>query len=220
MPVYGRFGDQLAAERLPMHVSAIVGPMGDERNGMQDKWAAYCKDAHIKSQIPTYKDNRFNALFETSAAVVTHHTDLVDFVTKIKVARNKNLKVASALLDLQDANVMAIVVALGITFVTITGPFWAMVTDASIHYLNLHNYIQPLHTKVQFWLDHPHDILTEDNSIFPDFPPKKDHPMLTKKKYELTNIFLAFHLSYTVHVLYIITFVQVSSNNNHFTITF
>ena len=68
--------------------------------------------------------------------------------------------------------------SLGITFVTTTGPFWAMVTDASIHYLNLHNYIQPLHTKVQFWLDHPHDILTEDNIIFPDFPPKKDHPRL------------------------------------------
>ena len=67
--------------------------------------------------------------------------------------------------------------SLGITFVTITGPFWAMVTDASIHYLNLHNYIQPLHGKVQFWLDHPHDILSEDNIIFPDFPPKKDHPM-------------------------------------------
>ena len=178
MPVYGRFGDQLAAERLPMHVSAIVGPMGDERNGVQDKWTAYCKDHHIKSQIPTYKDNRFNALFDTSAAVVTHHADLVDFVTKIKAAGNKNLKVASALLDLQDANVMAIEVALGITFVTITGPFWAMVLDLSIHYLNLHNYIQPLHTKVQYWLDHPHDILSQGNIIFPDFPPKKDHPMV------------------------------------------
>ena len=72
-----------------MHVSAIVGPMGDERNGVQYKWAAYCKDAHIKSQIPTYNDNRFNALFETSAAVVTHHTDLVDFVTKISRSKQE-----------------------------------------------------------------------------------------------------------------------------------
>ena len=74
MPVYGRFGDQLVAEHLPTQVSAIVGPTGDVRNGLQDKWAAYCKDTHIKNQIPTYKDNRFNALFETSAAVVTNHT--------------------------------------------------------------------------------------------------------------------------------------------------
>ena len=108
-----------------------------------------------------------------------------------------------------DANVMAIVVALGITFVTITGPFWAMVTDPSIHYLNLHNYIQPLHTKVQFWLDHPHDILTEDNNIFPDFPPRKDHPMLTNQKIRIDQHFSC--ISFIIHCTCVVHYYICSS---------
>ena len=88
---YGRFGKQPIATRLPRLACDILGPMGDEKNGVQDQWESYCMEHKIKSIIPNYKDNRFNALFESAATIIHHRLHIIDFITQLVAAGNKNL---------------------------------------------------------------------------------------------------------------------------------
>lgn len=46
--------------------SDTFGPAGDHL-GVCDRWEAHCTEHGIKSLIGNYQDNRFNALFQTSA---------------------------------------------------------------------------------------------------------------------------------------------------------
>ena len=117
----------------------VSRPVVEFAMGLRDVWEAYCSEHGIKSQIVNFKDNRFNGLFEVSSAICKHHSD---FVKLLKASDLSNGKVKGLLKDLQDPHLMAILGALAMLFVKITGPFWTVVTTTS--YIGLHQVIPNL----------------------------------------------------------------------------
>ena len=45
----------------------VLGPKGDEKNGCQDAWLAYCPISSQTSLVTSFKGNRFNNLFEAAS---------------------------------------------------------------------------------------------------------------------------------------------------------
>ena len=181
------FVKQNVAERTTRLTSDIVGPMGDQKNGVQDKWSAYCSAKGIKSNIPTYKDNRFNALFETAAAIVHHHKELVDFLQYVAKSGNKNGKVVSVREDLEDVKVMAVMKALAVTFIKVTGPYWDLVTSSNVEYLELYKFIKPIHEKVCLWIQSPDLILTDNITNLPSNASHPFHASVVSGRIDIAN---------------------------------
>ena len=144
-----------------------LGPVGDEKNGVRDKWLAYCRQNKIKSTTEHYQDNRFNAVFQVAAEIHHHRAEISDFGQKLE---NSNLKVRSVLLDLTDPRVRSMIHAVAVVYVKVTGPDWDMINNKSIGYLDLPAHIRILDERVQLWLSTPLLILqSNDEPIFPGF---------------------------------------------------
>ena len=65
------------AERVVRTTADTFGPAGDH-HGLRDRWEAYCSNKGVKSVIGNYRDNRFNALFQTAAEILVHHSDILE----------------------------------------------------------------------------------------------------------------------------------------------
>ena len=63
-------------------------------HGVRDRWQAHCASMGIKSVIGNYRDNRFNALFETAAEIHLHKTD---FLKILDTVETHNLKIKSVI---------------------------------------------------------------------------------------------------------------------------
>ena len=63
---------EMVIERVLRTTADVFGPVGDH-HGVRDRWEAHCSTSGVKSLIGNYRDNRFNALFETAAEVFHHH---------------------------------------------------------------------------------------------------------------------------------------------------
>ena len=74
-------------ERVLRTESDIFGPSGDH-HGVRDLWEAYCARNGLKSVIGNYKDNRFNALFQTASQIYLHRED---FITVLQSINSPNL---------------------------------------------------------------------------------------------------------------------------------
>lgn len=167
------FTREVAAFRIVRMMSELTGPIPDEKNGVRDKWEAYCLHAGVKSLIGNYKDNRFNAAFEVAAQVHYHRTHFKELL-EIYLTTNKNKNVRSVRLDLNDDKLMVIVQALSIVYVKITGTYWDAVTYGQIHYLDLYKYIQPIYARLLLWKETPSQLLDpEEESLFAAFPSHK-----------------------------------------------
>lgn len=129
-----------AVERTLRTVSEVFGPAGDH-HGVRDLWEAHCAVSGKKSVIGNYRDNRFNALFQT-AAEVFHHKN--DFVAVLECVTNPNLKLKSVLADLKSDSIMSLVQCLGVVYLKITGPYWNLVTSVEVPYLELYKEIAAL----------------------------------------------------------------------------
>ena len=174
---YCRFGKEKVCGHVPRMVSEIVGPVGDEKNGIQDKWAAFCVSKNIKSQIQAYKDNRFNAMFMNSMQTIHHQKHLVELIRTIeeKVKGKLNLKVKSVLLDLEDHNVCAILHAVAMVGAKLTVPYWDLVTSGEVQYLELYKPIQAMYNHVRQWLENTDKLLDPaEPPVFQAFPANTD----------------------------------------------
>lgn len=62
LPKFFRFKDnsEPSAVRLIRTVSEMLGPRGDEKNGVRQKWLAYLSIKNKPSKIINYRGNRFN----------------------------------------------------------------------------------------------------------------------------------------------------------------
>ena len=129
-----------AVERTLRTVSEVFGPAGDH-HGVRDFWEVQCTVSGKKSVIGNYRDNRFNALFQTAAEVFHHRND---FVTVLECVTNPNLKLKSVLADLKSDSIMSLVQCLGVVYLKITGPYWNLVTSADVPYLELYKEISAL----------------------------------------------------------------------------
>ena len=74
LPQFQHFRHDIIVERVALTTSEVFGPVGDYLC-LRDLWEVYCANHGIKSRIGSYKDNRFNGLFETSAQVL-HHREI------------------------------------------------------------------------------------------------------------------------------------------------
>ena len=154
-------------ERVARTVSDIFGPAGDHY-GLRDKWEAYCAHNGIKTIIGNYRDNRFNALFQTSAEILLHSKDML---TVISTIQHPNQKITSVRADLQSDPLMTILQCFGLFYLKITGPYWNLVTEGKVPYLLLYTYIQSLASflircseRPQMLLENPDANWSEDSS--------------------------------------------------------
>ena len=168
LPAFRFWKHSNAALRIIKAISDLVGPVGDWKNGIRDKWEAYCQEVMQKSLISSYVDNRFNGLFRVASEIIHHYDNLK---TVMQGVEKPNLYVQSALADLQDIRVVSVLLALSILYVKITEPFWNCMTSGKVPYLLLHRYIQPLLAQINLWLEHPQMMLAANGDpVFHDFP--------------------------------------------------
>ena len=139
LPQFRTFRNDNIVERVALTTSEVFGPVGDFL-GLRDLWEVHCATHGIKSKIASYKDNRFNGLFATSAQVLHHRKDFLYILS----LRTSNKKLQSIQADLEDPLVMTFSQAVAILFIHITGPFWHLMDTGDIPYINLHSIIQPL----------------------------------------------------------------------------
>ena len=129
-------------ERTIRMVSEVFGPSGDHHGGC-DLWEAHCAANGIKSVIGNYKDNRFNALFQTAAEIHLHRHD---FMVVLNSVKSPNLKLKSVIADLKSEKIMIIVQCLGLIYLKVTGPYWNLVTGSQVPYLELYHEIRNILT--------------------------------------------------------------------------
>lgn len=174
---HGRFASyryDFAPLRCVRMTCELLGPVGDQKNGVRDKWLAHLRSEDKKCLLQTYKDNRFNAAFECSALVLHHRDDIISLIQKL---HTPNGAIISLQLDLEDTRVCSMIQAFAVLYVKVTGPYWDLVTSNKVSYLDLHKYIQPLASAVEKWLLFPATILTDHTSVFPSFPPDENSPV-------------------------------------------
>ena len=164
LPVF-KFWKQAAsaAERTVRMAAEVFGPVGDH-HGVRDRWEAHCSTAGIKSHMSNYRDNRFNALFRSSAEVLHHHQDLL---TVLNTVQTPNLKLKSVKADLECSTVMSILQALAIMYLKVTDPYWTLVLS-DVKYLELYRYIQVLHEFLGTASQNPEVLLQLDVVMWPD----------------------------------------------------
>jgi hypothetical protein len=167
LPVFARWRDMsTAVERTCCMMSEVFGPVGDH-HGVRDRWEAHCSRHGIKNFVSAYKDNRFNALFRSSAELI-HHRD--DFISVLQTVTTPNLKIKSVLADISCPVVIAMVQAVALLYIKVNDPYWNLVTSSSVEYLKLYQYIQPLHDFLQQASDEPGLLLNDDFVLWNDVP--------------------------------------------------
>ena len=142
-PKFQRFRKQeTATARVIRLTSAITGPRGDEKNGCRAEWLAFCDQAGVTSCMTSYRSNRFNCYFETAAAIIHHLDNLQRFLTNGYLGHS-NMKIESVAADLGDERLLALVCAVAVLFLRVTGPFFQLV-QSSVKYTDFHVYIQKM----------------------------------------------------------------------------
>ena len=92
----------------------VLGPRGDAKNGCRIDWEGYCSKVGKKSNVTSFRANRFNNLFEGAAALCYHRNEIVDFLGNYR--QSLNLKVDSVFHDAKSDDLNAFVRALGIIY--------------------------------------------------------------------------------------------------------
>ena len=105
----------IAVSRVVRTTSDTVGPAGDHL-GVRNRWDAYCREKGLKSVIGYYKDNRFNALFQTAAEIYLHRND---FLTVIKTVTKPNVKLKAVKSDIECEELIALLQCLGMFYVKV-----------------------------------------------------------------------------------------------------
>ena len=146
-----------------------LGPRGDQKNGCQAQWNAYLsKDSH-KSNVTSFRSNRFNNLFEGSRGYSTKHR--------------------SVLLDASSFEIQSLIRALGIVFCKITGRWWEML-NGGVEYVDQYKYIQTMLSILRDWSTGASDLLQPGYGVvyFQNFLHNilKQHPFLILQIHVLT----------------------------------
>ncbi|KAK3104622.1 hypothetical protein FSP39_006401 [Pinctada imbricata] len=149
---------EAVVERVVRTTSDTFGPVGDHLC-LRDSLEAHCKSTGTKSTIGNYKDNRFNALFQTAAEVFVHKKYFLQVLHSVE---KPNKKLQSVKADLECPLVGILLQSFGLVYLKLTGPYWNMVTSGEIPYLKLYPYIQDLSTYLKKCSEDPAHILIVD----------------------------------------------------------
>lgn len=97
----------------------------------------------IKSKIGNYKDNRFHALFQTSAEVFLHKAD---FIKVFEILKAPNLKLRSVLEDRPGRRQYhGRCAVFRVVLCEVTGPYWSLITDSDVSFLELFHEVNAVH---------------------------------------------------------------------------
>lgn len=99
-------------ERALCTTSEVFRPAGNHF-GLRDSWEAHCAENSFKSVIGNYRDNQFNAQFQTSAEVYLHRED---FITVLQNVKSNSLLGQSFLDGLQSEPIMTEIRYLGLFY--------------------------------------------------------------------------------------------------------
>ncbi|XP_045173195.2 uncharacterized protein LOC123534827 [Mercenaria mercenaria] len=144
--------------RVVRTTSDTFGPAGDHL-GVRDRWDAFCCENGIKSHIGNYRDNRFNALFQTSAEVFLHRKD---FIQVLATVSKPNLKLKAVKSDLESKEVCALLQCLGLFYLKLTGPYWNLVTCGKVSYFELWTHIEEIDQFLSTCEKSPEHLLLKD----------------------------------------------------------
>ncbi|KAK6169717.1 hypothetical protein SNE40_020712 [Patella caerulea] len=129
-----------------------------------------------RSEIISYRSNRFNNLFLGAVSIVVHRNDIIDFITNY--TENPNLKLQSVLADVKCDVLYNQVLALAIICNRVTSPYWDLVNSEE-HYLDLYKFFQPLHRKLKLWETDSSELLETDmQPVFSKYPHNKNDCLL------------------------------------------
>ena len=159
MPVFKTWSKkQSAVERTVKTTSDTFGPAGDHY-GVRDRWEAYCSANGVKSLIGNYRDNRFNAIFQTSAEVFIH---MKEFLSVLETVSAPNLKLQSVKADLECNVICTMLQCLGLFFVKVSGPYWNLITSGKVPYLELHPHVGHLRQYLEGCAEEPALLLNKE----------------------------------------------------------
>ena len=156
--LFSTYSPENAARRAVRIAAQLLGPNGDEKNGLRGKWVADCMRRNVKSMIGDHRDNRFNNLFQRSAEVIYHIHDMISIE---KFLINPNRKVQSLMLDLHDSRVVTMIQAYAIMYVKVTEPYWRLLVSRLVAYVELPTYIQKLEANIE-------TVIANSSSMFDD----------------------------------------------------
>ena len=100
---------QSAVERAVRTTSDTFGPAGDHHS-VRDRSEAYCIANGVKSLIGNYRDNQFNAIFQTSAELFIHRPEFLCVLETVSVP---NLKLKAVKSDLECNTICTMLKCLG-----------------------------------------------------------------------------------------------------------
>jgi hypothetical protein len=166
---FGRFSSsgESAAARYIRTACDVLGPRGDQKNGCRCKWEAFCSQTlGEKSEISSFRMNRFNNFFKGAAGLFFHKYQINQFFHDYN--DSLNLKLESVMLDCQCTEIQSLIRALGIIYYVVTGPFWNLL-QSDVHYLDQYKYIQEMLDKFEQWSHDSSALLTGTVSVFSDF---------------------------------------------------
>lgn len=127
--------------RYVREACSCLGPRGDERYGCRESWLAFCLMIQRHSKITSFKANRFNNLFEASAALHFHQSEITTFFDTCMT--DLNWKQEGLLLDSQSNVIDNHLVALGLIFFRFTGPYWRLL-GTPLHHLDFYTHVKTM----------------------------------------------------------------------------
>ena len=125
------------------------GPHGDEKHGCQELWEAFCAMTEIKSAITLFRNNRFNNYFEAAAALHFHREDISSCLQSLPKI---NRKLESVQEDNRSDEIDCQLIALGLLFYRVTGPYWELL-GRDVHYLDFCHHVVRMHDFLQKWAE-------------------------------------------------------------------
>ena len=96
-----------------------LGPRGDDKSGCRDSWEAYCLTVGKSSTVTSFRENRFNNLFQAAASLHYHREHIREFLSSYMVKKNKKLE--SVLADCNSDVIDCHMVVLGLLYFRVTG---------------------------------------------------------------------------------------------------
>ena len=127
--------------RYVREACSCLGPRGDERYGCRESWLAFCLMIQRHSKITSFKANRFNNLFEASAALHFHQSEITTFFDTCMT--DLNWKQEGLLLDSQSNVIDNHLVAMGLVFFRFTGPYWRLL-GTPLHHLDFYTHVKTM----------------------------------------------------------------------------
>lgn len=126
----------------------ILGPRGDEKNGCRSEWLVYCKKENIVSKFCSYRNNRFNNLFDNASALCLHRKHILNFIENF--VSNHNQKIQSVHDALQNKQIVASALAVALLNKLLTGPYWNLM-NSSQPYSSFPQYVHQMDIALQTW---------------------------------------------------------------------